>query len=54
MVSLKRKQTESSNVNNQNPTRKRTESVNVNEHILLKQLPEGESEMDENCGSHAV
>ena len=38
-----RKQTESLNVNEQNPTRKQTESVNVNEHILLKQLPEGDS-----------
>ena len=38
-----RKQTESLNVNELNPTRKQTESVNVNEHILLEQLPEGEN-----------
>ena len=35
-----RKQTESLNVNEQNPTRKQTQSVNVNEHFLLKHLPE--------------
>ena len=37
-----RKQTESFNVSEQNPTRKQTEAVNVNEHFLLKQLPEGD------------
>ena len=40
------KQTESFNVNEQNPTSKRTEAVNVNEHFLLKHLTEGEMEKD--------
>ena len=36
------KQTDSFNISEQNPTCKRTEAVNVREHILLKQLLEGE------------
>ena len=34
--------TESFNLSEQNPTHKPTEAVNVNEHLLLKQVPEGD------------